>query len=450
MASSAQSFRVAGVPVTVSPSIVLILGFLGFTIPDTTASRVAIVIVLGLASILVHELGHAAAARLYGGTPTVRLEGLGGATDPGFTTVPGRGSLIVLALAGPGAGLLVGLVILGAVVVSSYDVSYDGSLVSFTVIMALWMNIGWSLFNLVPVLPLDGGRLLTELLPGDRIVRTRRAHLVSVVIGGIGAVLLIMNDFIFGGFIVGMLAGQSLGAYRKLGVYLDTRDSATTLEDVGTRLATGQTGAEVELRQLLDDEAAGPYARTLLVEHLARQGRADDARDAIGDLRDRAPTSTFLVEVLETNGERGVESLLEAYRTSPSPLAARHVVVALDAVNRADEIGRAIGTTPDAPELLGILNTAQSTAHHLGAYAAAAELGALTYARLPDAGGVPAFNVACSLARSDEVDSALAWLEAALERGLDDPTIFDTDDDLGSLRSSARFAELRQRAFGLT
>ena len=46
----------------------------------------------------------------------------------------------------------------------------------------MFTTIAWSLLNLLPVIPLDGGQAMRELLPGSAEVRTRRASIVSLVV----------------------------------------------------------------------------------------------------------------------------------------------------------------------------------------------------------------------------------------------------------------------------
>jgi len=49
--------------------------------------------------------------------------------------------------------------------------------------------VGWSVFNLLPVLPLDGGQAMRELLPGSPAVRLRLARVISTVTAAIAAVV---------------------------------------------------------------------------------------------------------------------------------------------------------------------------------------------------------------------------------------------------------------------
>jgi Zn-dependent protease len=66
---------------------------------------------------------------------------------------------------------------------------------------ALWINIGWSLINLLPVLPFDGGNLLDQIGEiATGVHHPRWVGLVSVVVGGVGALLAASHGWTFVGF----------------------------------------------------------------------------------------------------------------------------------------------------------------------------------------------------------------------------------------------------------
>lgn len=421
------------------------LAVIGLLIEPTSVPRVAIWTVVGLASILVHEMGHAVVALALGGRPNVQLMGLGGATDPGLVQRPGRFHSALLSLAGPGAGLVVGF---GLLLFADPDLDAlgtDRGLAAFTVATALWMNIGWSVLNLIPVLPLDGGRLLTEALPGDPITRSRRAYLVSAVVGGAVAVVLLGLNQPFAGVLFGVLASQAFSLWRNMRRQRDEQAAVTGLRDVHDRLAAGDIRAESELRLLIDDPQIGSTARTALIDHLARSGRIAEAEELSQELGTSTPTATFLVEVMRSGGTDGVDSLIEAYRRAPSRLATEHLVLGLHTAGRDDELATLVEFGARTANDLSLIPVAQLSAHQLEAWSTAAEIGAALYRLQPDAPGLGAFNVACSLARGGETEAALGWLGSALERGLPDPTMVETDPDLASLRSRPEFAELLRR-----
>ncbi|NJC22360.1 Zn-dependent protease [Arthrobacter pigmenti] len=111
--------------------------------------------VLLAASVLVHELAHALSARVFG-WPTTRivLNLWGGHTQfENFAASPGR-SLIV-ALAGPAANFVIALI--GWVALLLIEPSGVANLLANILV---WANFLVALFNVLPGLPLDGGRIV--------------------------------------------------------------------------------------------------------------------------------------------------------------------------------------------------------------------------------------------------------------------------------------------------
>jgi len=107
-----------------------------------------------------------------------------------------RRDTVLVALAGPATNLLLAT---ASVVVLRFlpDASEAGSLTGGLAQMALasvWVNCVLAVFNLIPVPPLDGGRLLTALLPpsASRVMRTVEG------VGFVVVLLVVMNTNIVG------------------------------------------------------------------------------------------------------------------------------------------------------------------------------------------------------------------------------------------------------------
>jgi Zn-dependent protease len=116
-------------------------------------------------SILVHEMGHALAIDRFGyGKSTVLLWGMGGLCI-------GRGNRrakhgLLISLAGPAAGLLIGIPAL--LLYLGFEFHFIDIEIGRTLTKALfftvWVNVGWSILNLLPIFPLDGGQALMNIL----------------------------------------------------------------------------------------------------------------------------------------------------------------------------------------------------------------------------------------------------------------------------------------------
>jgi Zn-dependent protease len=144
--------------------------------------------------VVLHEVGHALAARYYGvRTRDITLYPIGGVAS--LERMPEKPRQeIVIALAGPAvnvviaagifAGLLGGLVAMPV----SFDLTALDLLDGFVVrLMAL--NVGLVLFNLIPAFPMDGGRVLRAMLATvmSRVDATRAAVCVGSGLAAAGA-----------------------------------------------------------------------------------------------------------------------------------------------------------------------------------------------------------------------------------------------------------------------
>jgi len=153
-------------------------------------------------SILVHELGHALTGRAFALSPQITLHGFGGITSfrgsGGDEHSLGYWRQIALSLAGPLAGIaLVGLILLVGTLTGHQPVWLRGSLapplldfsslpLSILVNGVMITSFSWSLLNLVPVFPLDGGQIARAVLClFDAYEGIRRSLIVSVVAAAI-------------------------------------------------------------------------------------------------------------------------------------------------------------------------------------------------------------------------------------------------------------------------
>jgi Zn-dependent protease len=160
--------RPFGIPVYVSPYWFLIAGVFILIYANDLASTLhgvtrfvvaALFVVLLYLSVLVHELSHSLVARSYG-LPVRRilLYPLGGFSEiDREPPTPGREFLV--SAAGPGLSLVLAACGYGLMKVVPDD-TIGGTLVS----QLRWANLVVGLFNLLPGLPLDGGRMLRAVI----------------------------------------------------------------------------------------------------------------------------------------------------------------------------------------------------------------------------------------------------------------------------------------------
>ena len=115
-----------------------------------------------LFSITLHEFGHAWAIERYGyGKSRILLWGMGGLCINRNGPYGNRQGLKI-ALAGPGFGLMLGIPALIVMILLTGWTSETESALAIKEIIkfVVFVNVGWSILNLLPIFPLDGGRVL--------------------------------------------------------------------------------------------------------------------------------------------------------------------------------------------------------------------------------------------------------------------------------------------------
>ena len=185
--------RIAGIPVGVNWSVLVIASLIAWTLADSalpeivpgqsgaaywaTATGGAL---LFFASLLTHELAHALVARR-NGVPVggITLWLLGGVSrleeEPSSA-----GAEFRIAVVGPATSF--GLALIFAVLATGTEAVGLPELVSGALAWLAFVNLMLAVFNLLPAFPLDGGRVLRAMVwerAGDRLQATRVAARVS-------------------------------------------------------------------------------------------------------------------------------------------------------------------------------------------------------------------------------------------------------------------------------
>jgi stage IV sporulation protein FB len=167
MSWSIPIFRVAGILVRLHVTFLLLLAFLAYVYyaqggSAVAAGRVLFVLLLFLC-VLLHEFGHAIAAKAFGiKTPDITLLPIGGVAR--LERMPEKPSQeLIVALAGPAVNVAIAL---GLFVVVGFDGVMDANNPEQGGMLAQLMriNVWLVLFNLLPAFPMDGGRVVRALL----------------------------------------------------------------------------------------------------------------------------------------------------------------------------------------------------------------------------------------------------------------------------------------------
>jgi len=225
--SSITLFRVAGIRIAVDWSWFLILflvifwvsGFYGDILDDPGGTEPYVLAVLSavgfFGSILLHELGHAFAARRAGiGISTIRLWLFGGVAEMTRES-DSPGTEFKVAIAGPLVTALIAIVLCAVgVQAAGLDNFRDALEMRVTaettgvITMVAWLaavNIIVLVFNLLPAFPMDGGRIVRAIAwkaTGKRGAATRFAANLGRIFGyvfiGLGILWLLNGNVVSG------------------------------------------------------------------------------------------------------------------------------------------------------------------------------------------------------------------------------------------------------------
>lgn len=203
------------IPLYVSPWFLVLAAYVGLMMGDVSLGGLW-VLCLTL-SLVVHELGHALVARRLRLEPRILLHGFGGLCAHDRAESDAHDVAIIAA--GPGAGLLLGALAFG--VSEALPHVAPGALSNPLLVTGLawmvWLNVFWSLVNLVPIWPLDGGQLfrlgMLRVTTPLRAERITHGVGIALAVGAVGAA----GHFGFGRFamlLAGLIAWENYRALR--------------------------------------------------------------------------------------------------------------------------------------------------------------------------------------------------------------------------------------------
>jgi Zn-dependent protease len=320
-----------------------------------TVQLLASWLVVASVSILIHELGHAIAFRAFGSRSAIVLHGFGGLTS-GAVQTPGKS--IIVSLAGP----LFPLILFG---IPSWYLLYGSDWVPssveawYVVRYIFFVNVIWSIVNLLPMLPLDGGNVTASAITlATRRDGVRPTRYVSIVVAaGIALYALVEMQWLFGALFGGLIAFSNYsalkggsGAMPYLGAAGGSRGRAAPAARRGAPPpAPGPQDPQVVGNLVVegyraldrhDAEAAATCAKQILATQpvpevkahavqlaawaLLQQAETRRARAALGEMPQGVEASPFLVasvELAEGDLAGGLDRMANAFVHSDDGVA---------------------------------------------------------------------------------------------------------------------------------
>jgi Zn-dependent protease len=440
--------KIFGIPVTVQPFFFLVIGFLGYNRNLPFEFLIEWIIVV-LISILAHEFGHALTVRAFGMSPQILIYGFGGVTS--WTDDKRISPLkhIAISLAGPFAGFLFG----GAVYLSERNLPdlFAGPLGSRTYQDLLFVNWGWGIFNLLPVLPLDGGNVAYSIeqwvTKKQRGVITRVVSLI--VAGGIGLWALSVNQ-VWVALLMGFFAWSNGSALFQLLQYkrdgglrslLDRAQESVKNDDGATAVQLAKEALSSAHSVEMKEESQRILLQGLILGADIEQAKKE--ADRLHAVYGHAAFLQALGDFDQNQLPRAIPVIEHLYAASPSPDLNFTFANALIVAGRLHEALPLIARQQQPEYADGAYKMLQIAAFHSGEFELSAEAGRQSFERTKDP--EVAYNIACAEARAGRADEALAWIGRAVEMGYYDGAAMASDPDLETLRSRPEFEAIRGR-----
>jgi len=204
MGWSLPIFRIAGIQLRIHVTFLLLIGWLAFGYYAQGGSPAAaegiIFVLLLFHCVVLHEFGHALAAKAFGiNTPDITLLPIGGVARLERMPEEPKQELLI-AVAGPAVNVVIalGLFVAGGSFINPFVNPAAPERVGL-VSQLLIINVLLVAFNLLPAFPMDGGRVLRALL-ATRMSYARATQIAATVGQGFafvfGFIGLIWNPFL--------------------------------------------------------------------------------------------------------------------------------------------------------------------------------------------------------------------------------------------------------------
>ncbi len=443
----ALRFSLFRFPVAIQPSFWVLAALLSWAMAGSSGSgmailgRVLVLLAILLVSLLAHELGHAFAARAFGESPRIELHAMGGKTVWSPTHEPSRAERVIVTGAGPAAGFALAAVAWALSL--AVGVAEEPGVLAGVLGLLFILNVFWSTFNLLPVLPFDGGHIMAALL-GPR--RQRLALMVSIGVGVAAAIVCFFSKMQFAGIILLWGAFSSLGSLRG-GQRLEPPRQVLeqTLGHAQEALNQGKYPEAHAVARAVLEASTAPELKLKAAQIAAWAallgGEAALARQALALAPADQPLDPYLrAAVSEALGEDedAASALAHARRTGDQRLEV--VALYVKVLLKLKDVERAARVTADIFEETPTEDARRVADAALtgGAPLAAATLFDRLFARTE--AHADALQAVRGFARAGQLDAALRTMTAGVAVGLD-PAALRGDVSLQALVDDARFEQ---------
>lgn len=245
------------IPIHIFPLFWLLIVALGWLNSETILGTAIWAVVITI-SVLIHEYGHALTARIFGQEAEINLVGLGGLTKRTGPKIKKWQEFFVI-LDGPLAGFALFFIAYKLQPIFNPE---QYKIIAYGLKVGVYVNLFWTVLNLLPILPLDGGHLMRVVLEGVLGVNGLKVSmLISIGIAAAVSLLLFLDQSFLGGALFLMFAFESYRSWTELR-HLTPQDANTRLQDI-------LKNAQTDLKEGRENEA---LSKLLYLREQAKKG----------------------------------------------------------------------------------------------------------------------------------------------------------------------------------
>jgi stage IV sporulation protein FB len=372
-----------GIPIAIRPGFWILAAVIGFLYSHNFIGTLIWMVII-FVSVLFHEFGHALTAKFFKRNPRIELMFLGGVTyHDGQSLSLGRQFFITL------NGPLFGFILFGIAYFLLKIPALQSGLLGASLAIMRMINLFWTVINLLPVMPLDGGQLLR--IGMEAVFKEKGfkyTQIASLAISLALAILFFFLNYLLVGAIFFLFAFQAFETYRQ------------------ARFMTGHDKNEKMQAQLSDAENA------------LHEGKTEEAQK--------------LFERIRNETKKGMIFLV----------ATQYLALIYREQGHFDKVYEVLKPVRAqlASDALAFLHEA---AFHEKDYALVIEISGSCYQVTK---GVDiALRSACAAALLSRTEMAIGWLKAALKEGLDNLPEITRDPSFDPIRTDPAFTEFLKK-----
>lgn len=328
------------IPIKIYPLFLIVAFMIGWLNTMTAAGTLVWAGVIFI-SVLVHEYGHALTAKFFGQSASIELAAMGGLTQREGPKLKWWKEFLIV-LNGPCAGFL----LCAVVYFIRSRIGDSNSLLAYALSVAVYVNLFWTIVNLLPIQPLDGGHLFAIILEGlFGFTGLKVSLFLSIVL----ATVLSLFFFVFQLFIAGalflMLAFESFRSWKSsLSITEQDRnvDFQNLLKQADQYIGNGQNTEALHLLQLIRQTTRQGLIYQKAAEMsaliLAGKGNSQEAFDLLMSLKNKlSPDALNLAHQLACklgNWQKTIDLGNRLYQLIPNYEIAIRNAIAYAALNQ--------------------------------------------------------------------------------------------------------------------